>query len=61
MPVYRRSYLVRQVEVYQGDPPDGLDPDEFVDFDEWLVENGEVVDSYVEYIDDDGLEIEEVT
>lgn len=61
MPVYRRTYLVRQVEVWKFDPPDGLDVDDQEAFDDTLIENGEQIDYYVEVVHDDDLTIEEIT
>lgn len=61
MATYRRTYLVRLVEMWEFDPPVGLALDEdFVAFDEALVEHGATIDSWVETVDDDDLDIEAV-
>ena len=60
MPVYRRTFLVRQVQIWDFDPPDGLDLDgDFGAFDDALCDQGEVIDDYTELIDDDDLTVEE--
>jgi hypothetical protein len=58
--IWRRSYLVRQVQVIEGDPPadmlaeyqaeDGASGD---DMDEWFCNNGVIVDETTELLGGD--------
>jgi hypothetical protein len=58
--IWRRSYLVRQVQVIQGDPPAELLA-EYVDgeggaLDDWFCSHGDVTDEFTELVDNDDLD-----
>jgi len=55
---YRRQYLVRQVQLWDVDVPDGMVIDDMSEFDEWVMAFGRMYHEETEHIDDDSFDAE---
>ena len=55
-----RSYLVRVVQVYEGDVPDNWDGMEWHEQDEYIIANWTLVSDDTELLDDDQLDLRDV-